>query len=108
MIDLIVNFKWYLFIIGEIIFWGCIVSSLIVRYKYNNKKISQFLIKIWFISDLWLLILAVIVYLKTGEIDTFQIIILLALIYGFTEGKKDLKKLDIYFEKRYKNSKREK
>ncbi|OZU89059.1 hypothetical protein CIL03_08570 [Virgibacillus indicus] len=97
--DFIVDYKWYFFIVGEIIFWGSIIGSLLFRYIFNMKKLSRYLILLWLLSDLWLLTLGIFVYVKTGEFDTFQIIIIIAIIYVFTEGKKDLEKLDRFINR---------
>lgn len=43
---------------------------------------------------MWLLSIGVLDYMRTGNFDTFQIVIIVAVVYAFTYGKKDIKKLD--------------
>src|SRR5690625_3215685 len=86
MINFILEYKWLFFIFGEIIFWGSIIGFLLLRYGLGLDKLSRYLIIIWLLSDLWLLTLGVIDYVKLGSIDAFQIVIIVVLIYAFTVG----------------------
>lgn len=94
MIDFILNYKWYFFVVGEVIFWGSIIGFLLLRYVFNLNRLNKYLIMLWLLSDLWLVTLGMLDYMRTGHFNTFQIIIIIAVIYAFTEGKKDIKKLD--------------
>lgn len=94
MIDFILEYRWIFFILGEIVFWVSIVSFLLLRYGFGLEKLSKYVIIIWLLSDLWLLTLGVMDYVKTGVIDSFQIIIVVVLAYALTSGKSDLQKLD--------------
>lgn len=100
MIDFILDHKWYFFIAGEVVFWGSLIGFLLLRYGLNQEKLSKYSIVIWLISDLWLLTIGVLDYMRTGVIDTFQIIIFIFLIYAFTFGKKDFKNLDRFIKRK--------
>jgi hypothetical protein len=103
MVDFILQYKWMFFIIGEIVFWVSIIGFLVLRYVYRLEKISKYLIFVWLLSDLWLLAIGILDYRHTGKINTFQIVIVVALIYALTEGKKDLQKLENYIKLKVAN-----
>jgi|SRR5690625_1664969 len=105
MINFILEYRWLFFIFGEIIFWGSIIGFLLLRYGLGLDKLSRYLIIIWLLSDLWLLALGVLDYIKTGSIDAFQIVIVVALIYAFTAGKSDLQKLDRMIKRKFEKRK---
>ncbi|MDL4841226.1 hypothetical protein [Aquibacillus rhizosphaerae] len=94
MVDFILQYKWVFFITGEIVFWLTIIGFLIARYLFNIEKWSKYFIVIWLLSDVGLLFIGILDYRNTGRFDTFQVIITVFLIYAFTFGKKDFKKLD--------------
>ncbi|GGJ45347.1 hypothetical protein [Virgibacillus salexigens] len=94
VIDFILDYKWYFFVAGEIIFWGSIIGFLLLRYVFKLNRLNKYLILLWLLSDLWLLTLGILDFMRTGHFNTFQIIIIIAVIYAFTEGKKDIKKID--------------
>lgn len=99
MIEFIINHKWYFFIIGEVIFWSSLIGFLLLRYAFDLKQLSKYAIVIWLASDLWLLTIGILDYTQTGTFDRFQIIILIFLIYAFTFGKNDFKRLDGWIKK---------
>lgn len=100
--DLVSEFKWLFLIIGEVVFWVSISGFFILRYIYNQEKSSKYFILIWLLSDLWLLVIGILDYRNTGEFDTFQIIIIIFLLYAFTFGKNDIKKLDRWIRRAIK------
>ncbi|CAH0343964.1 hypothetical protein [Bacillus sp. CECT 9360] len=99
MIELILQYKWTFFIIGEIVFWGSITGFVLLRYLFGLDKLSKYFIYIWLLSDLWLLFIGILDYTHTGKFDTFQMIIIVFLIYALTFGKKDFKRLDRFIKR---------
>lgn len=94
MQDLIVQYQWNIFITAEILSLLALLLFGAIRYLFGKKRLSlSFLI-------LFLLLLAVeagaalIVYQQTGEIETFQIVVFVFIIYACTFGIWDFKKLD--------------
>ncbi|WP_404457163.1 hypothetical protein [Oceanobacillus kapialis] len=51
-------------------------------------------------SDIWLVAIGVLDYMRNGTINRFQIIILIFVIYALTAGKKDFKRLDRWIQKK--------
>lgn len=80
-----------------------LLAFLFVRYAIKNTPLSRsFLIA--FIGMIVLEgILALGVYQQTGEIDTFQIVILIFIVYAFTFGISDFKRLDRWIKQKVGN-----
>lgn len=100
MIEFVLDYKWYFFIAGEIIFWGSLIGFLMLRYAFNLKKLSKYAVVLWLASDLWLVTIGILDYIRSGTIDRFQIIIVIIVIYALTAGKKDFKRLDRWIQKK--------
>ncbi|RFU69672.1 hypothetical protein [Bacillus sp. V59.32b] len=99
MVEFILEYKWAFFIIGEILFWMSITGFLLLRYLIGLDKLSKYFIFIWLFSDAWLLFIGILDYTHTGKFDTFQLIIIVFLIYALTFGKNDFKKLDRFIKR---------
>lgn len=97
--EFIINNKWIFLIAAEAIFWICAIAFLIFRYWFKVNKISNLFIIIFIINDLWIAFLAYLDYQRTGKFSSYQIIIIVIIVYAMTLGKSDFKKLD-YFVKR--------
>lgn len=99
MIDFILQYKWLFLILGEIIFWVSLLGFFIVRYAFGLEKLSKYFIFIWLFSDAWLLMLGIMDYRNTGTFDTFQVIIVIFLLYALTFGRNDMRKLDRWMKR---------
>ncbi|QKY71245.1 hypothetical protein [Lentibacillus sp. CBA3610] len=100
MIEFIIDYKWYFFIAGEIIFWGSLIGFLMLRYAFNLEKLSKYAIVLWLASDLWLVTIGILDYMRSGTFDRFQIIIVIFVIYALTAGKKDFRRLDRWIQRK--------
>ncbi|WP_048600747.1 hypothetical protein [Rubeoparvulum massiliense] len=98
--DWILQNKWFFFISGEIIFWLSILGFLIGRYWFGWRRGSWAFLLIFILSDLWLFLLGWFDFRNTGKIETFQIIIVIVLIYAVTSGRKDIQRLDRWVARR--------
>lgn len=102
MIEFILQYKWLFLIVGEVIFWVSLIGFFLLRYLFSLEKLSIYFIFLWLFSDVWLLALGVFDYKHTGTFDTFQVIIVIFLIYALTFGRSDLKKLDLFIQRTVK------
>lgn len=100
MTDLILQYKWLFLILGEIIFWVSLLGFFIIRYAFGQEKLSKYFIFIWLLSDVWLLILGILDYRKTGAFSTFQVVIIIFLFYAVTFGRNDMRKLDRWMKRK--------
>ncbi|MBS4208015.1 hypothetical protein [Bacillus sp. FJAT-50079] len=107
LIEWILDHKWLFFIMGEVLFWGSIIGFISLRYLFRLESLSKYFILIWIFSDLWLFTIGVLDYRRTGEFATFQIIIIIFLLYALTFGRSDMKKLDRWMKRTIKKWKGE-
>ncbi|WP_095149349.1 hypothetical protein [Oceanobacillus manasiensis] len=94
MIDYIVSFQWEIFILAEIISLICLLLFGVVRYVFNKQKLSLSFLFIFIALIVIEAVIAVTIFMETGEISTFQIVITIFVIYACTFGISDFKKLD--------------
>lgn len=97
--DFILDNKWAFLIAAEVIFWISILAFLAMRYWYKLTKLSQLFFIIFIVNDLWIATMGFIDYLKTGEFSSYQMVILIVIIYASTYGKSDLRSLDAFIQK---------
>ena len=102
MYYLIMENKWAILLILEVFAWSATFFMLYVRYKMQSKfwfKVaSVMLVLTGFLPQV---VLGVINFVVTKEIDLFTLVIVLLIIYGLTIGKKHVKKLDSWAQKKF-------
>jgi len=101
--DFILAFQWELFIFFEVLSWIFLVAFLIVRYAFNKMKLGRIFLFLFVFFIILEGFLAIVIYNHTGEIATFQIVILIFVVYAFTFGINDFKKLDRYIKQKVGN-----
>lgn len=92
--DLILNYQWEIFILTEILSLVSILLFGAVRYIFSKQKLSLFFLLLFLGLLLLEAALAILIYRETGEISTFQIVIMIFVLYACTFGISDFKKLD--------------
>ena len=97
--DFILDYKWFFLITAEVVFWVCAIAFLLLRYWFQLKKLSLFVLIIFIVNDLWIALLAYFDYQRTGEFSIYQIIIVIIIVYAMTFGKSDFKKLDAFIKR---------
>ncbi|QBQ05168.1 hypothetical protein E2C16_05560 [Sporosarcina pasteurii] len=96
----IVSHQWGIFIIIEILSLVSLLLFGVFRYFLNKRKVSTIMI-LTFIALLLLEgLLAILVYTETNEISTFQIVVLIFILYACTFGVLDFLKLDRWMRKK--------
>ncbi|PTM58833.1 hypothetical protein [Desmospora activa] len=98
--SLLAEYKWYILIAAEVLFWVFSISFVIVRYWFQLHRLSLIFLILFIVNDLFILSLAILDYMQTGEFSNYQLIIAIILIYALTYGKKDFKKLDAYLKEK--------
>ena len=97
--DYILENKWTILVVLEIFVWLLTFFMLYARYWMQSR--------FWFRAGAILyaltgiipqVILGIINFIDTGEIDFFTIVIVLLVIYGLTIGKDHMKRLDAYVQ----------
>lgn len=97
--NFLLEYQWQIFILAEVLSLISLLLFGITRYLFNKYKISL----IFLLTFLGLFVveggLALLIYLETGEISTFQIVILIFILYACTFGINDFRKLDRWMRK---------
>lgn len=96
--DFFLAYQWEIFIFLEVLSFVFLFGFLLIRYAFSREKISSLFLFLFMLFILLEAILAYIVFQQTGEIDTFQIVIFIFVVYACTFGVFDFKKLDRYMK----------
>ncbi|KKK38940.1 hypothetical protein WQ57_06225 [Mesobacillus campisalis] len=100
--DVLVENKWIILIILEILAWASIFFLLYARYGLKSAfwfKVATVLLAITgFIPQV---LMGMINFIFTKKVDLFTLIILLLILYGFTIGKKHIKALDAWAQMKF-------
>ena len=100
MRELIIQSHWELFILMEIIASVSLILFLLVRYVFRRQSLSMSFLILFLVLMAFEAGLGYMVYRQTGELNTFQMIIGLFLLYACTFGIADFKKLDRYIKQK--------
>lgn len=102
MYIIIMENKWVILLVLEIFAWTATLFMFYARYKIQSqfwfKLASSILILTGVIPQV---LLGVINFVATKEIDLFTLTIVLLIIYGFTIGKKHIRLLDTWAQKKF-------
>lgn len=97
MYHFIMENKWTILLVLEIFAWSATMFMFYARYKMKSQfwfKISSaVLVSTGVVPQV---LLGVMNFVITKEVDLFTIVIVLLIAYGFTVGKKHIKKLDAW------------
>lgn len=91
---------WLLFLISEGLTWLFIGLFFYCRYWLKFDRLSQVLLIVIIMINIFQIFLGCIDYYVTGEISFFQIVIVLFITYASTLGNADFKRLDQFIKKK--------
>ncbi|HLR70918.1 MAG TPA: hypothetical protein VK085_05760 [Pseudogracilibacillus sp.] len=94
----ILEYQWEIFIFLEVFSLLFLLTFLIFRYAFSKENIGRIFLFLFVLFIILEAILAFLVYQHTGEIETFQVVIIIFVIYAFTFGIADFKRLDRYIK----------
>lgn len=97
--QLIIDHQWGIFISIEVLSIVALLLFGVVRYVLNKKKLSRLFIVAFLVLIASEALMAFLIYQETGEISTFQIVIMIFVLYACTFGILDFKKLDRWMRK---------
>lgn len=96
--------KWIILIILEILAWSSIFFMLYARYRLQSKQLFKLGTILTVMTGVVPQVtLGIINMVTLKKLDTFTIVILLLIIYGFTLGKRDVKRMDQWAQKKFGN-----
>lgn len=91
--------SWDLFIGLEATSSIFLLLFLVSRYAFMKERLGRLFLGLFILCIILEVIIAWFVYQEAGEIDTFQIVIVIFVVYAFTFGIADFKKLDRFIKK---------
>lgn len=98
--NLLLENQWELFIVAEILSFLFLVAFLLCRYALERTQLGRIFFFLFLAITAGEGLLAWIVYQQTGQIETFQMVVLIFILYACTFGISDFKKLDRYIKKK--------
>lgn len=98
--EFILDHKWTFLVTAEVVFWISILSFLTARYWFQLYGVSWLFFGLFILNDLWIATMGYFDYLRTGDFSSYQIIILVILVYALTYGKTDMKRLDRFIQRK--------
>lgn len=92
--DLLIQYQWELFILAEVLSIVSILLFGLIRYLFHKRTLSLLFLGLFLVLLILEAVLAFVLYQETGNISTFQIIIIIFIAYACTFGISDFRKLD--------------
>lgn len=100
--ELIIEYKWILLITLEVFAWAATFFMFYARYKIQSRLWFQVASVIFALTGVIpQVLLGIVNYVITKELDLFTLVILLLVVYGFTIGKQQVKKLDAWAQRKF-------
>lgn len=103
----LIKYQWEIFIGLEILSVICLLIFGFVRYMLGKKSLSHLFIGGFLLFLVCEALLSLMIYRETGEFGTFQIVIIIFVIYACTFGISDFKRLDRWMRKKVGEWKKE-
>jgi len=92
--------QWSIFITLEVSSLIFLFLFVFVRYLFTKIRVSFVFLFLFIFAIILEAVLAYIVYQRTGEFTTFQIVIVIFIVYAGTFGISDFKKMDRYMKEK--------
>ena len=92
--NFLLDYQWEIFILAEILSIVSLLLFGVVRYLFRKRKMSLLFLFLFLVLLILEAALALVIYRETGEISTFQIVIMIFVVSACTFGINDFKKLD--------------
>ncbi|WP_017186247.1 hypothetical protein [Alkalibacillus haloalkaliphilus] len=99
--NLLIEYQWEIFISLEVLSLVALLLFGIIRYYLGHKQKSLVFILLFIVLLVIEAFLGIIIYQETGEFSTFQLIILIFVVYALTFGINDFRKLDRWMRKKF-------
>jgi hypothetical protein len=100
--NLLVEYKWAILLSLEVLAWSSTFFLLYARYKLRSPfwfKVGTILFAITGVIPQ--VVMGIINFIVMKKVDLFTLIIVLLIIYGFTIGKKHVKKMDSWAKEKF-------
>jgi hypothetical protein len=101
-LEFLVENKWVILVSLEVLAWSSTFFMLYARYGLKSSfwfKVATVLFALTGVIPQ--VLMGIVNFIATKKIDLFTLIILLLILYGFTIGKKHVKKLDAWAQAKF-------
>ena len=88
--------KWILAMGAEATFWTLLLAFLVLRYRYGLDRASIAVLVAILLDHVVILGLGVWDFGQTGRVSAYTVAIVALLVYAFTFGKRDVKRVDAW------------
>ncbi len=97
ILNTIMEYKWIILFAMEVVAWFVTIFMFYARYRMQSTRWFKFSTVVFALTGVIpQVILGVINFFVVKEVDAFTSVIIVLLVYGFTLGKKQVKKLDAW------------
>lgn len=93
------SLRWLLLIVIEIYAWVGTVAFVVLRYWFDRRRASDWLLVSILALEAALLVIGIADWARTGEWTAYQTVIAAILGYSALRGKRDLRRLDRWAER---------
>ncbi|MEH7305689.1 hypothetical protein [Neobacillus drentensis] len=100
--DFLVENKWAILVSLEVLAWSSTFFLLYARYGMKSSfwfKIATVLLVLTGVIPQ--VLMGIVNFIATNKVDSFTLIIVLLILYGLTIGKKHVKKLDTWAQRKF-------
>ncbi len=97
--DLLMQYKWFLLVGTEVVFWVLVGSFLVLRYLLGLRRAGAAMLGLMLLNELLVAALGLLDYQRTSEFAGYQIVVLAFIAYALTFGKEDFRRLDERIER---------
>ena len=102
MLEAILDYRWQLLGIFEVLAWTVTFLLFYVRYRLQSLRWFRILSVLFFCTGVIPLVsLGLVNFYQQGEVDGFTLVIVLLLLYGATLGRRQVWKLDRWAKRRF-------
>lgn len=102
--DFLLENRWAILVSLEVLAWSSTFFMLYARYGLKSSfwfKVATVLFALTGVIPQ--VLMGIVNFIATKSLDIFTIIIVLLIIYGFTIGKRHVKKLDNWAQRKFSN-----
>lgn len=100
--EFITENKWTILIILEVLAWSSIFFMLYARYRLQSKQLFKLGTILTIMTGVFPQVtLGIINMVTLKKMDIFTFVILLLILYGFTWGKRHVKSMDQWAQKKF-------
>ena len=100
----LLEYKWFLLVGAEVLFWVGAAAFFVARYWFDMGRLGNFFLGLIIaeevLTNLFLLVLGGLDYQQAGRITGYQMVTVALIVYAFTLGRHDARRLDAFLKRK--------